>query len=435
MVPFRHKREGLSREIIRLGVPALGALAADPLVSLVDTAFVGQLGSVELGALGVATAIFTLMFATFNFLAYGTTSLVARHLGSGRSDLAAQIVLQGIVLAVAIGLAGLVLVESATGGLLGLMQATDEVNSAATPYLRIRALAIPAMLLITVGHGAFRGFQNTVTPLVVTLGLNLVNLVLDPLLIFGLGWGIRGAAIATLIAQWVGAIWFLWLIHRSDWGLEWRMPSLSEFRPFLNVGGALSVRTLSLVGLLTFATATAAALGTDEVAAHQVVSQWMLFLALIVDALAIAAQAMIGRFVGQNDLKSIREAARVLLTWGWWIGVAFGVVLFLARNLVAGVFTDDAAVRELIASAFAVLALIQPIGALVFVGDGLYLGAGAFRFLAVATVGAAGLSAVLLVMVPVMGWGLTGIWWAIAVLIAVRGAAFLARFGWKSSIG
>ncbi|MFW2340890.1 MAG: MATE family efflux transporter, partial [Acidimicrobiia bacterium] len=275
MVPFRHKREGLSREIIRLGVPALGALAADPLVSLVDTAFVGQLGSVELGALGVATAIFTLMFATFNFLAYGTTSLVARHLGSGRSDLAAQIVLQGIVLAIAIGLAGLVLVESATGGLLGLMQATDEVNSAATPYLRIRALAIPAMLLITVGHGAFRGFQNTVTPLVVTLGLNLVNLVLDPLLIFGLGWGIRGAAIATLIAQWVGAIWFLWLIRRSDWGLEWRMPSLSEFRPFLNVGGALSVRTLSLVGLLTFATATAAALGTDEVAAHQVVSQWM----------------------------------------------------------------------------------------------------------------------------------------------------------------
>ena len=213
------------------------------------------------------------------------------------------------------------------------------------------------------------------------------------------------------------------------------MPSFSEFRPFLNVGGALSVRTLSLVGLLTFATATAAALGTDEVAAHQVVSQWMLFLALIVDALAIAAQAMIGRFVGERDLKSIREAARVLLTWGWWIGVAFGVVLFLARNLVAGLFTDDLAVRELIVSAFVVLALIQPIGALVFVGDGLYLGAGAFRFLAVATVGAAGLSAVLLVMVPVMGWGLTGIWWAIAVLIAVRGVAFLARFGRKSSIG
>jgi len=433
--PFRSKPEGLSREIIRLGVPALGALAADPLVSLVDTAFVGQLGSVELGALGVATAIFTLMFATFNFLAYGTTSLVARHLGSGRSDLAAQIVLQGIVLAIAIGLAGMVLVESATGGLLGLMQATDEVNSAATPYLRIRALAIPAMLLITVGHGAFRGFQNTVTPLIVTLGLNLVNLVLDPLLIFGLGWGIRGAAIATLIAQWVGAIWFLWLIRRSDWGLEWRMPSLSEFRPFLNVGGALSVRTLSLVGLLTFATATAASLGTDEVAAHQVVSQWMLFLALIVDALAIAAQAMIGRFVGEKDLKSIREAARVLLTWGWWIGVAFGAVLFLARNLVAGLFTDDAAVHELIASAFVVLALIQPIGALVFVGDGLYLGAGAFRFLAAATVGAAGLSAILLVMVPAMGWGLTGIWWAIAVLIGVRGAAFVARFGQKSSIG
>ena len=416
-------------------MPALGALAADPLVSLVDTAFVGRIGSVELGALGVATAIFTLMFATFNFLAYGTTSLVARHLGSGRSDMAAQIVLQGIVLAIAIGLAGMVLVESATGGLLGLMQATDEVNAAATPYLRIRALAIPAMLLITVGHGAFRGFQDTVTPLVVSLGLNLVNLIRDPLLIFGLGWGIRGAAIATLVALWVGAIWFLWLIRRSDWGLQWRMPSFSELRPFLNVGGALSVRTLSLVGLLTFATATAAGLGTDEVAAHQVVSQWMLFLALIVDALAIAAQAMIGRFVGEGDVKSIRETTRVLLTWGWWIGVAFGVILFLGRNLVAGWFTDDVAVSQLIASAFVVLALIQPIGALVFVGDGLYLGAGAFRFLAVATVGAVTVSAILLLMVPDLGWGLTGIWWAIGTLVAVRGAAFVVRYGQKSYIG
>ncbi|MDH5372901.1 MAG: MATE family efflux transporter [Acidimicrobiia bacterium] len=418
----------ISREIVRLGVPALGALAADPLVSLVDTAFVGRLGTVELGALGVATAIFTLMFVTFNFLAYGTTSLVAQRIGAGQREGAARIVGQGVFLAVLIGLISVIIVESATTGLLGLMQAGDDVLAAATPYLRIRALAIPAVLLITVGHGAFRGFQDTATPLIVTLGLNLVNLVLDPLFIFGFGWGIRGAAIATLVAQWVGAIWFVCLFARSDWGIEWKVPGFHALRPFLSVGGALSIRTLALVGALTYATATAATIGTNEVAAHQVVSQWHLFLALVVDALAIAAQAMIGRFVGAGDQESVRLAARRLLTWGAWIGLALGVMMFLGRNLIAGWFTPDVVVQELVASTMVILALLQPAGALVFVADGLYLGAGAFRFLSGATVTAATITAVLLALVPGSGWGLAGVWWAIAALIGVRGIAFAIRY-------
>lgn len=425
----------ISREIIRLGVPALGALAADPLVSLVDTAFVGRLGATQLGALGVATSIFTLMFVTFNFLAYGTTSLVAQRIGAGRRESAAQIVGQGVFLALVIGAVGLAVVESATGALLGLMQAGEEVLDAATPYLRIRALAIPAVLLITVGHGAFRGFQDTVTPLVVTIGLNLVNLILDPILIFGLDWGIRGAAVATVVAQWAGAIWFVTLMARSDWGVAWRPPSWQELRPFLNVGGALSIRTLSLVAVLTLATATAASIGTEEVAAHQVVSQWMLFLALVVDVLAIAAQAMIGRFVGANDPEAARLTARRLLTWGWWIGLALGSIILAGRGVIAGWFSSDETVRELTGSAMLILAVIQPIGALVFVGDGLYLGAGAFRFLAGATVSASAVTALLLLVTPRMEWGLTGVWWSIAVLIAVRGLAFAVRYGRRSSLG
>jgi MATE family multidrug resistance protein len=425
----------ISREIIRLSVPALGALAADPLVSLVDTAFVGRLGATELGALGVATSIFTLMFVTFNFLAYGTTSLVAQRVGAGRPKAAAEIVGQGVFLAVAIGLVATTVLETATVGLLELMQAGDEVVQAATPYLRIRALAIPAVLLITVGHGAFRGFQDTVTPLVITVGLNLINLVLDPILIYGLNWGIEGAAVATLVAQWAGAGWFLLRFVRSDWGIEWRPPKLQELRPFLNVGGALSIRTLALVGVLTFATATAAAIGTEEVAAHQVVSQWMLFLALVVDALAIAAQAMIGRFVGAGDDEAIRLTARRLLIWGWWTGLGLGVVILALRGVLAGWFSADESVQDLITSAMFVLAIIQPVGALVFVGDGLYLGAGAFRFLAGATVMAATATAAMLIFVRVAGGSLDGVWWSIALLIAVRGLAFIVRYGRRSSIG
>ncbi len=425
----------LSREIVRLAIPALGALAADPVVSLVDTAFVGRLGPTELAALGVATAIFTLMFATFNFLAYGTTSLVARAVGASRADEAARIVGHAVFLAVVIGVAALVLVEFATSGLLGMMQASPEVVDVAVPYLRIRAFAIPAVLLITVGHGAFRGYQDTVTPLVVTLGLNFVNLVLDPLLIFGLGWGVEGAAVATLVAQWVGAVWFLVLFVRSSWGVSWTLPSWNALRPFAGVGGALSARTLALVGVLTLATATAARVGTEEVAAHQVVSQWMLLLALVVDALAIAAQAMIGRFVGAADGQAIRATSRRLLTWGGWIGLGLGVLLLVGRVTIAGWFTEDESVRGLISAALVVLAVMQPVGALVFVGDGLYLGAGAFRFLAAATIGAAAMTTVALLLVPVMGWGLVGVWWSIALLIGARGMGFVVRYRLKAALG
>lgn len=423
----------ISREIVRLAVPALGALAADPVVSLVDTAFVGRLGTNELAGLGVASAIFMLAFATFNFLAYGTTSLVARRIGAGDRPGAGQIVVQAIVIAVVIGASALIPVETWSRQLLELMQAEAEVVEVAEPYLRIRALAIPAVLLITVGHGAFRGFQDTRTPLLVTLGLNLINLVLDPLLIFGLGWGIEGAAVATLVAQWTGALWFVFLFRRVvD---EWQMPRFRTLLPFLGVGGALTVRTLALVLVLTYATATAAAIGSAEVAAHQVVSQWMLFLALTVDALAIAAQAMVGRFLGAGDGDALRMTVRRLFTWGLWVGLTLGAALFLARHAIAGWFTTAIDVNDLVVSALAILALIQPLGALVFVGDGVYLGAGAFNFLALATGVSAMAAAVMLLLVPGAGWGLVGVWWSIAVLIGLRGAAFLGRIAVKREIG
>ncbi|MEE9178031.1 MAG: MATE family efflux transporter, partial [Acidimicrobiia bacterium] len=192
------------RAILGLAIPALGALAIDPLLTLADTAFVAQLGTTELAALGVDTAILGFAFFAFNFLAYVTTPLVARALGRGRRDEARRWVGDALLLAVGLGVMVTLVVLVAAPLFVELMGATPEVGEPAVSYLRIRALATPAVLIVTTGHGAFRGHMDTRTPLVVAAGVNGLNLVLDPLLIFTLGLGLEGAAVATVIAQYVG---------------------------------------------------------------------------------------------------------------------------------------------------------------------------------------------------------------------------------------
>ncbi len=244
----------LDKEILRLALPALGALAADPLVSMVDTVFVGRLGVLPLAALGVNTSIFALSFVVFNFLAYGTTPLVARAAGRGDLRAAGGYAVQALLLAILVGTLATVTLEILAVPIVTLMGAGPELGPSAVSYLRIRALAGPAVLLITAGHGAFRGYGDTRTPLIVTLGLNIVNVVLDPLFIFGFGWGLEGAALATLIAQWIGALWFLELLlrrRRIALGIEARWPRLVELIPFLRIGGELALRTVVAVPLMS----------------------------------------------------------------------------------------------------------------------------------------------------------------------------------------
>ncbi|NNF37932.1 MAG: MATE family efflux transporter, partial [Gemmatimonadetes bacterium] len=195
----------IDARVLGLALPALGALAADPLVSIVDTAFVGRLGVVPLAALGVNASVFSLAFVVFNFLAYGTTPMVARALARGDRRGAGKLAVEALTLACAAGVVATALLLALAEPVLALMGATGDLGAPALSYLRIRALAGPAVLIVTAGHGIFRGWQDTRTPLWITLGPNVVNLVLDPLLIFGLGWGLEGAAIATVVAQWSGA--------------------------------------------------------------------------------------------------------------------------------------------------------------------------------------------------------------------------------------
>ncbi len=421
----------LDRDILRLAVPALGALAADPLVSMVDTVFVGRLGVVPLAALGVNTSIFAMSFIVFNFLAYGTTPMVARAVGRGDRTGAGNVVLQALLLAVVVGGVATLMLEALAGPIVALMGAGPDLREPALSYLRIRALAGPAVLLVTAGHGAFRGYQDMRTPLLVTLALNVVNLVLDPLFIFGFGWGLRGAALATLIAQWTGALWFVHLLLRSrrrELGIQPRVPRLAEIRPFLRVGGELALRTLALVGTMTLATAVATRVGTVQVAAHQVGTQIWLLLAMIVDSLAVAAQALVAGYRGSGNIAMARRASNRLLVWGLASGFALGGLFYLLAPVLTRLFTNDPAVLAALAGIYPFVVAMQPLNAIVFVWDGVFMGAERFRFLAVQMAVSALCAAAILLLVLPMGWGLTGVWWGIVALMLVRGVTLAVRY-------
>lgn len=431
LLPMRHRHD---RAIMGLAVPALGSLAIDPLVSLVDTAFVGHLGTVELGALGINSAIFAFTFLIFNFLAYGTTPQVGRAIGRDDHEAAGRIVIQALSLAVIVGTAATAVLLAFSGPILSLMGADGALSEPARTYLQIRAFAGPAVLIITAANGAFRGYQDTKTPFVVAAVFNLINVILDPILIFWVGWGIAGAAAATLIAQWTGAFIFLWLLlvrHRREFGIRLIAPSLREMMPLIQVGGHLLIRTGSLVATMTIATAVAARIGVVEVAAHQVANQLWGFLALIVDALAIAGQSLLSKYIGEESPREARAVGNRLLQWGLVVGIALGVIFWLGRPFLPHLFTEDPETIRMVLVIFVFVALLQPLNGLVFVWDGLYMGAEAFRYLAVTMVFAAATGVSLLAATLYFEWGLTGVWWAITAMMFVRLATLGVTWFWK----
>lgn len=415
------RSRSLDRSILRLAVPALGTLAADPLVSLIDTAFVGRLGKTPLGGLGVATAVFSIAFFMFNFLAYGTTPLVAGAVARGDRAEAGRITGAALALGLGIGLGMTALLVVAADPLLRLMGAESELLADATLYLRIRVLGMPALLVATVAHGVFRGHQDTRTPLFVSLGIAAVNLVLDPILIFGLGWDLAGAAWATMLAQWVGASVFvvLFVLRREQFALQPQWPDRRSLRPLVGAGRALVIRSGSLLAAFTMATAVATRQGEEVVAAHQVAVQLWIFLALVVDALAIAAQALVGLHLEERPGLA-RAYSRRLLGWGLVGGLVLMVLMAAGKGILPGVFSNDAEVISEVEGVYLFIVLMQPLNAIVFVWDGIAIGASRFSFLAASTVAASLATAAVLLVVQSQGWGLPGVWWSLVAMMAVR---------------
>jgi MATE family multidrug resistance protein len=362
-------------------------------------------------------------FMVFNFLAYGTTPRVGRAVGEGDREEAGRVVIRSFMLAVMAGAVALTLLQLLAVPILRLMGASGAVMDPALTYLRIRACAGPALLLITAGNGAFRGYQDTRTPMIVTVAFNVVNVALDPVLIFWAGWGVAGAAAATAVAQWLGALAFTGILlgtRREELGIELTLPRLRSLLPFLTIGRDLFLRTVTLVGTMTMATAVAARIGVTAVAAHQVANQLWLFLALVVDALAVAAQALVSKHLGADDPATARTVSNRILLWGLGVGVALGVGFFLLQPVLPPFFTDDEATVTAVLGIFAFVAWLQPLNGLVFVWDGIYMGAEKFGYLAKAMLASGGAAAVVLLLVKPMGWGLEGVWWGITTLMIVR---------------
>ncbi|MFD4896681.1 MATE family efflux transporter [Streptomyces sp. NPDC058411] len=416
--PSRRRHD---REIIALAVPAFGALVAEPLFVMVDSAIVGHLGTPQLAGLAVAAALLTTAVSVFVFLAYATTAAVARQVGAG--DLAAAIRqgMDGIWLALLIGAAVVAATLPLAPWLVDVFGASDTAAPYATTYLRISSLGIPAMLVVLAATGVLRGLQDTRTPLYVAIGGFAANGALNAGLVYGAGLGIAGSAWGTVIAQVGMALVYLIVVVRGArrHGASLR-PDAAGIRASAQAGVPLLIRTLSLRAVLMIATAVAARLGDTDVAAHQIILSLWSLTAFALDAIAIAGQAIIGRYLGANDTKGAREACRRMVQWGIASGVVLGAVILLARPLFVPLFTSDASVKDTLLPALLVVALSQPISGVVFVLDGVLMGAGDGRYLAWAMVVTLAVFAPVALLVPSFGGGLTALWGAMTLMMTVR---------------
>jgi putative MATE family efflux protein len=416
------------REIARLAVPAFAALVSEPLFLLADAAIVGHLGTSQLAALGLAGVVVQTAIGLFVFLAYGTTSTVARQLGAGDRQAALSSGLDGLWLSVVIGaLTGLVTIVSAPG-IVGAFGPAREVEDFAVTYLRIAALGVPALLLMLAATGVVRGLQDTRTPLVVAVAANATNIVLNVWFVYGLGWGIAGSAIGTVAAQSTGAMAITAVVVRAARRHQARLvPHRAGVRAAWRAGIPLIVRTLTLRATLVLATYVAASISTDAVAANQVAFTVWTFLAFALDAIAIAGQAITGRLLGAGDAAGARAATKRMMTWGIVAGALLGLALGVARPLVVPLFTTDHDVRRLLSEVLLVVAAHQPVAGIVFVLDGVLIGAGDGRYLAWAGVITFVAFVPLALAVLALHGGLLWLWAAFVAFMVVRMATLLVR--------
>lgn len=409
------------REIFALAVPAFGALVAEPLFVMADSAIIGHLGTPQLAGLGIAAALLTTAVSVFVFLAYATTAAVSRRVGAGDLRGAIRQGMDGIWLALLLGAVVIAVVLPAAPWLVSVFGASDTAAPYAITYLRISALGIPAMLMVLAATGVLRGLQDTRTPLYVAVAGFALNAGLNALLVYGAGLGIAGSALGTVIAQCAMAAAYLVVVvrgaRRHDASLR---PDLAGIRACAQAGAPLLVRTLSLRAILMIATAVAARLGDADIAAHQILLSLWSLLAFALDAIAIAGQAIIGRYLGAGDTDGAKAVCRRMVQWGIGAGIVLGLLVALARPVFIPLFTSDPAVEDALLPALLVVAFSQPVSGIVFVLDGVLMGAGDGRYLARAMLVTLAVFTPAALLVPAAGGGLTTLWWAMTLMMLVR---------------
>jgi MATE family multidrug resistance protein len=370
------------RTLISMSLPVLLSLVAEPLTGLADTVFVAQLGAESLAAMGAGTVAISSIFWAFNFLGIGTQTEVAQAYGRQEVERASEIGGLAAALSIAIGVlltgAGLLLVPYVST----IMGAEGAVHDFSSQYIRIRLFGSPAVLVSLAAFGILRGLQDMRTPFRVAVSINILNIILDPLLIYGYGpfprLGIFGAGLASTISQWIGAFWAVGVVLRRL-GIPARI-RLGDVVKLFQVGRDLFIRTGLLTAFFIFSTRAATRIGPDAGAAHQAIRQVWVFTALFLDAYAITGQSLIGFFMGPGRLEQARRVARLVYAWSAATGVILSAAMWLGQNLVVRLLLPPSA-GGIFFSAWLMAVVFQPINALAFASDGIHWGTGDFRFL------------------------------------------------------
>ncbi len=417
------------KTLINLSIPVLFSLIAEPLTAVVDTAFVSRLGAVSLASLGVGATLLSSIFWIFNFLGIGSQTAVAQAVGRGDRSEVARVSTLAFLLAMVSGI-GLILAGRAfTPFLVSLMGASGELSRQAASYIDIRWLGAPAVLGTMTAFGLLRGRLDMRPPLWIALGVNVLNLGLDAILIFGLGpfpaLGIRGAALASTLSQWAGAICAFRIVVRKV-GFA-RRTKLEGVGSLLRVGGDLFVRTGLLNLFLVLATRTATLSGAEAGAAHQVIRQFWIFTALLLDAFAISAQSLVGYFVGSGSLRQARHVAGVAIAWSVGTGILLGLGMWIGESFVVTLVVPVASVAVFL-PAWRISALSQPLNAVSFATDGIHWGTGDFGFLRNAVVCITVISLLGLSLIdPSQEGALNGVWIVTAIWVGIRGILGVLR--------
>ena len=422
------------RRLVALSIPAIATLVADPLMGLVDTAVVGRVGAAQLGGLGLAVAVFAAVSWLFNFLVFGTTSTVARAVGAGDREAAGRRVSHAGQVAVVLGVvSGAVLLVAAPWVVRGL-GAVDELVDPAVTYLRIRAVGVPLLLLGFVGHGAFRGVADTRTPLGVVVAANLVNAGLTVWLVLGLGFGIAGAAWATVVGELVVVVVFAGLMGRTRLPLAGHgRPDRRELRALVVVSRDLVLRTGGLLAGLLAISAAAARIDAATAAGHQVLYQTFMLISFLMDGVAIAGQTLVGRALGAGDVDEARAIGRSVLISGVVGGAVVAAALLAGAGVLPRLLTDDPVVLATVAGAWWLAAAGVVVNGPVFALDGVLMGAEEFAYLRTWTIVAAAVGGLGGQLVTVAGGGLLGLWIAVQAMMVVRLVSLLVRVrgpGW-----
>ena len=415
----RVRRSPYDGEILRLALPALGALAAEPLYLLVDTAIVGHLGTPQLAALALAATVLSNLIALCIFLTYGTTARVTRLHGAGRDADAGALGPQALWLALAAGVVLAAVVSALAEPLVHALGGEGHVADMSARYLRIASLGVPMALIALAGQGWLRGMGDLRTPLVIVVVANIVNIVLEVLFVYGLHWGLDGSAWGTVLAQLGMGIAFAAVLLRV-----FARPDLARIRSLVSIGAQLVVRTAALLGCFVLATAVCARIGAATVAAHQIAFQLFGFLALLLDAIAIAAQVIVGRALGAGDADEAFAAGRRMVELSLAAGLVIGGVFLALADVIPRAFTSDPDVIDQAQDLWPLFCVMWPVAAVVFALDGILIGAGDTRYLAAAMV----VAFVAFLPIVLSADSVAVVWLGIDVLMLVRLGTLGGRF-------